>query len=331
MVSTRRAANERRMRRIGEWVWRASGGVKLPERTAASHGVFGICSRPIPFPAMVHARPTHVTAEAPSLADTARWMVVVTCGFFLLRELGPILKPLFLAVLVGYVVLPLHLWVKRYVPGRLSLAASAILSLFLILLLTIGIQATIRTLAEKLPALNDKALEMRDEFLGYAADRFPRSSDLFRQAITADGDSPVRELPARLVNVAADTLSTAAVVTLYLFFLLFEAGRFPERVQRAFSERRAERIMDTIAGVNRGITDYLSAKVKASLILATPVWVVLVVFRTPLALTWAALTFFCNFVPYLGSVVGYSLPALFALVTFGFGWEWITIAVLLLA
>ena len=89
--------------------------------------------------------------------------------------------------------------------------------------------------------------------------------------------------------------------------------------------------METIAGINRGIAGYLSAKVKASLILAVPVFVVLVVFRTPLALVWAVFTFFCNFVPYLGSVAGYGLPTLFVLVKFGFGWEWITVAILLLA
>jgi AI-2 transport protein TqsA len=54
------------------------------------------------------------------------------------------------------------------------------------------------------------------------------------------------------------------------------------------------------------------------------------VFQTPFALIWAVLTFFCNFIPYIGSVVGYTVPTLFALVNFGFGWEFITIAVLLL-
>jgi AI-2 transport protein TqsA len=270
------------------------------------------------------------TAEAPSLADTARWMVVIACAFFLLRELGPILKPLFLAVLVGYVVLPIHLLVKRYVPGRLSLVASAILSLILILLLTIGIQATIRTLADQLPTLNAKGVQMRDDFLAWADDRFPQTINSVQQ-MTGTDDTSARELPGRLVNVAADTVSTAAVVTLYLFFLLLEVGRFPDRVRRAFSEKRADRIMHTIDGVNRGIADYITAKFKASLILATPVWIVLFGFRTPLSLVWAVLTFFCNFVPYLGSVIGYSVPTLFALVTFGFGWEWVAIAVLLLA
>ena len=40
------------------------------------------------------------------------------------------------------------------------------------------------------------------------------------------------------------------------------------------------------------------------------------------------LVFFCNFIPYLGSVVGYSVPALFVLIQFGYGWEFLTIAIM---
>ena len=275
--------------------------------------------------------PPTPTAEAPSLADAARWMVILAAAFFLIRELGDILKPLFLAILVAYVVLPVHLAVKKRVPGRLSLAASAVLSLIVILLLTVGIQATVRVLVAELPELNREAVELRQSFGRYAERHYPRTTESVSQLAFSGGDSPVREATTRLVNAAADTVSTAAVVGLYLLFILLEAGRFPEKVQRAFSGPRAERIMDTIAGVNQGIAHFLSAKVKASLILAVPVFVVLLVFRTPLAVGWAVFTFFCNFVPYLGSVAGYGLPTLFVLIKFGFGWEFMTIAVLLLA
>jgi len=275
--------------------------------------------------------PPGPTAKSPTLAAAARWMVIVVGAFFLIRELGPILKPLFLAILLGYVLLPIHLAVKKRVPGRLSLVASGILSVIVIVLTAIGIQASVRTLAAELPSLNDKALELKREFLEYAAARFPRTSDAINELAFSDGDFSTRELTSRLVSVATDTLTTAAVVGLYLLFLLFEAGRFPDRVRRAFSEARAERILDTITGINRGIAHFLTAKVKASIILAVPVFVILVVFGTRFALIWAILTFFCNFIPYLGSVVGYSVPVLFALVEFGFGWEFLTIAILLLA
>jgi AI-2 transport protein TqsA len=275
--------------------------------------------------------PPGPTATAPTLATAARWMVIVVGAFVLLRELGPILKPLFLAILLGYVLLPIHLAVKKRVPGRLSLVASGILSVIVIVLTAIGIQATVNTLATEMPALSKKAIDMRDDFLKYAADRFPQTSDAINEMAVSDGDLSTRELTTRLVSAAADTVTTAAVVGLYLLFLLLEAARFPDRVQRAFSEGRAERILDTIAGINRGIAHFLTAKVKSSVILAVPVFVVLVVFGTRFALIWAVLTFFCNFIPYIGSVVGYSVPVLFALIQFGFGWEFLTIAILLLA
>src|SRR5262245_53408545 len=106
---------------------------------------------------MSEAPPPGRSAEAPSLATAARWIVILVGSYFLLRELGPILKPLFLAVLLGYVIVPFHLAVKKRVPGRLSLVATAILSIILLVLLTIGVQATIKTLAAEMPTLTKKA------------------------------------------------------------------------------------------------------------------------------------------------------------------------------
>jgi AI-2 transport protein TqsA len=277
--------------------------------------------------------PPGPTAEAPSLATASRWIIILVGAFFLLRELGPILKPLFLAVLLAYVILPFHLMVKKWVPGRLSLVASAILSLLLILLLTAGIQASIRTVAEELPALTETTQETLRRWQQHVEERYPATwkgiSELAFQE--RPGENPVRDFTTRLVGLAADTVTTAAVVGLYLMFLLLEAGRFPDKVRKAFTKPRAERILEMIEGINRGIAHYLLAKVKASLILAMPVFIILFVFRLPFAVIWGVLTFFCNFVPYLGSLVGYSLPVLFAVASFGVGWESITIAILLLA
>jgi AI-2 transport protein TqsA len=75
---------------------------------------------------------------------------------------------------------------------------------------------------------------------------------------------------------------------------------------------------------------YLKAKVKSSLLLAIPVGLVLWVLGVKFALLWGVLTFLCNFIPYIGTVVAYSLPVAFAFVWFGARWEAVTAAVLLL-
>jgi AI-2 transport protein TqsA len=248
-----------------------------------------------------------------------------------LRELGDILKPLFVAVLIGYVILPVHLTVKRYVPGRLSIVASTILTLVALFLLTVLIQSSVRTLSDEVPKLTEKVQEQWKNWKEQIQEHYPDAWKHVSGLAFPEGDGTGRDLATQFFGVAAGTLSTAAVVGLYLLFLLMEASRFPDRVQKAFAEPRAERIMATIAGINRGIAHFLTAKVKASLVLAVPVFVLLFVFQTRYALIWAAFTFFCNFIPYLGSVAGYSLPTLFALYQFGAGWEAVTIAILLLA
>jgi AI-2 transport protein TqsA len=273
------------------------------------------------------------TAEAPSVATTASWVVILVGSFFLLRELGDILKPLCLAVLVGYVVLPIHLWVKRFVPGRLSLAASGGLSLVALVVVTAVIQISVRTLSAEVPELAERTQVEVKEWQAKLSEHYPVTWRIVSGIAFPEkaGQGPVQDFTSRLVAAATDTVATGFVVGLYLLFLLLEAGRFPERVHKAFSEHRADRILRTIQGINRGIGHYLTAKIKSSLLLAVPIFVILFVFQTRYALIWASLVFFCNFIPYLGSVIGFSLPALFALYQFELGWETITIAVLMLA
>ena len=126
-----------------------------------------------------------------------RWVVILVGVYFLLRELGPIVKPLFLAILLGYVILPIHLAVKKRVPGRLSLFASGILSLFVILLITAGVQATVSTLAAEIPVLNAEAVRMKHQFLAYVGERYPHTSAMVNEYIFADGEASLRDLTTR--------------------------------------------------------------------------------------------------------------------------------------
>ena len=277
--------------------------------------------------------PPGPVAAAPPLATAAHWMILLVGGVFLLRELGDILKPLCLAVLLGYIILPLHFQVKKYFPGRFSLVASAVLSLTALFVLTAVVQSSVRTLAAEVPLLRQRTQETLDHLQTEYAARYPETWRTVSEFAfpEREGDSYVRDVTGRLFGMTANTVGTGAVVGLYLLFLLVEAGKFPDRVRRTYPGPRAERILETIEGINRGVAHYLTAKVKSSLILAVPVFVLLAGFRVDLFVLWAVLTFFCNFVPYLGSLIGYSLPTMFAAYQFGFGWEAITIAILLLA
>ncbi len=122
----------------------------------------------------------------------------------------------------------------------------------------------------------------------------------------------------------------ACVIALYLLFILLEGTRFPDRVRKAYPPARAEQILQMAGEVNAAVISYLKAKVKSSLVLAVPVGIVLYVVGVKFALLWAVLTFLCNFIPYIGTVVAYALPVGFAFLWFGPTWEPIAAAALLL-
>jgi AI-2 transport protein TqsA len=118
---------------------------------------------------------------------------------------------------------------------------------------------------------------------------------------------------------------------LYLFFLLLGAGQLRQRIHSAYDPSQAERILDVFGQINAAIISYLRAKVVSSLVLAVAAGVVLAVCGVRFALLWAVLTFLCNFIPYVGSVVAYCVPIGFRAVSDDLDWWFVAAAGLLLA
>jgi AI-2 transport protein TqsA len=141
----------------------------------------------------------------------------------------------------------------------------------------------------------------------------------------------LRQAMGGLVSLTASLVVGGLQVAFYLVFLLLEVDRFPGRVRSAFADERAERILAVAGRINLAMASYLKVKVKASLMLAVPVTLVLWAFGIKFALLWGVLTFLANFVPYLGSVVGCGLPSLFILLQLDFGWRPLTVVALLAA
>src|SRR3954469_24037316 len=59
--------------------------------------------------------------SAPSLYALSTGLVAAATSWFLLKELGPLLRPLILAVFLAYLIVPIHQWFRR----RISPTASA--------------------------------------------------------------------------------------------------------------------------------------------------------------------------------------------------------------
>lgn len=273
-------------------------------------------------------------SEAGTLPQIAVFLVIIAASWFMLKELAVLLRPLLLAILLCYVILPLH---SRIHKGRsetttIFLMAIGVLGLFAFL--TVVIYGSVIEFNESLPAMTKRVEELTNSFRSWSEHSLPpwlnhgiddaiRAESQGAQLLQAAGKSFV-------VN-AANVLIEALIVGLYVIFLLIEARRLRKRVEQGFSTEQAKRIAQTMQTINESIASYLKAKVRSSLILAVPASLVLILFGVKFAVIWGVLTFCFNFIPYVGTAFGCGLPLLFSFLDLPWGWQPFAVAILLIA
>jgi AI-2 transport protein TqsA len=260
-----------------------------------------------------------------------RWLLVTATTWFLLKELAPVLRPLLLAVFLAYVMLPVGLYVKGHVQGgagHLALLAGLTILLAVVAVLTYG---DIVDLARELPRLHERTRQILAQATDYTLQHVPQLADAIEGTARAGelGTSRLQDALKGLADTAAGAMVEVVEVAFYLMLILFEARRLPGRMRQAFAGEQAERIFTLVGNVNAAIASYLKAKVRVNVVLAVPVMAILWICDIKFVLLWGALTFFANFVPYLGSLAACALPILFGFVDLGFRWQPLTVAVLL--
>jgi AI-2 transport protein TqsA len=259
------------------------------------------------------------------------WLLGTASAWYLLKELAPLLRPLLLAVFLAYVILPVGVYFKGQIHhGARSMAILAGLAIVLLGLaaLTYG---DVADLSRDFPRLHDRAREVLADATRYTRDHIPALEGIVLGTSTVEeqGTSRIKEMLEGLAGITAGVLVEAIGVVFYLALILVEAGRLPRRMRSVFAGPQAERILVTAGTINGAVASYLKAKVKVNIALAVPAMLVLWLFNVKLVVLWGVLTFFANFVPYLGSIVACALPLLFGFLDLGVGWQTLAVTLLL--
>jgi AI-2 transport protein TqsA len=273
-------------------------------------------------------------SRAGTLPQAAVVAVIVAASWYMLKELAPLLRPLLLAALICYVIVPFRSRLQLDRAHFKALVALAIGGAGVAAALVLLFYGSILELNSELPRLATNAQAFVESLRAWARETLPRwlsraVDDFLR--IETQGAQRAPDFGNAVLRYAADLVIETVVVALYVIFLIMESRRIPDRVRRSFDGARAEQILATILKINSAISDYLKSKTKASLILAAPVTLVLLAFGVKFALIWGMLTFLCNFIPYIGSFVGCGTPVAFAFLDLPGDWRPIVVAVLLVS
>jgi AI-2 transport protein TqsA len=279
----------------------------------------------------VAAGPSKPRLEPDSSWAVLRWLVVAATAWFLLKELAPLLRPLFLAVFLAYIVLPARVYFHGQMRG--GVRHLLLLTGFGVVLVGLAVPAygDILELSRDVPRLHDRTKEIFQEITDYTREHIPVLDGVVLGTASAEeqGSTRIKEALEGLANITAGVLVEAIQVIFYLALILVEANRLPKRMRAVFPDEQAERLLVMIGAINGAMASYLKVKVRVNLVLAIPVMLVLAVFGVKFVVLWGVLTFLANFVPYLGSVVACALPILYAFLDRGLGWQAVGVTILL--
>jgi len=263
-------------------------------------------------------------SETSGLWTLAAALIITATSLYLLDRLQPVLRPLLVAILLCYLFLPLYNRIRRRVNAALAFVVIAIG-------FTVGLQLLARMVYNDVVRINQnlpRYQERESEFEGRIRELSKWTSPWLR---TPAGDEEINddvslasEMSRRLVRGAASAFATiffeSIVIAFYMIFLLQSASKLPKRVESSFPSRRARDIMEVVGAINNSISEYLVVKVKASLLVAIPIGLTCWAFGVTGATTWGVLTFFGNFLPYIGPLVAAVPPIVLALLEFQTLW-----------
>ncbi|MEO1092850.1 MAG: AI-2E family transporter [Pseudomonadota bacterium] len=129
---------------------------------------------------------------------------------------------------------------------------------------------------------------------------------------------PLGDVVRRLASGFTDVAQTAALVLVYVVFLLLEQRRFDQKLDLLYTTPDgATAARAALADLQARIETYVRVKTATSLLTGGTSWLVLWLFGVDFAAFWALIIFLLNYIPTIGSLVGVVFPTLLTLAQFG--------------
>ncbi len=247
----------------------------------------------------------------------AAWLIIVTFVIALLIIGKPFLVPLFLGIVIWYLINAINQvfrtnsWIDQHIPGWLSLTIASISILLFLILIGNLIAQNINTMIASTPDYRVNLEQQLQRILSTFG--YTKALDFDTLATDFNLNDYIR----RLINSMTGIASSFFLILIYVIFLLIEQGTFTQKIAAlGLSSERKEHLKNILQDINQASRTYILVKFAASLLTGFLSFLVLRIIGVDFALFWAFLIFVLNFIPTIGSIIATAFPALVALIQF---------------
>lgn len=228
-----------------------------------------------------------------------------------------ILMPLAMSALLAMMLEPLSRVLEKLKIGRL---ASILLSLFLVIVVTIGIFSLLSIqfvqFADRLPEANAKLQVISGNLLTFFQDIFgiapEKQIDFLQQGLSNVIDRSGEYL-STAVGATTSVFTTLTILPFFVFFMMYYKEMYQKFIHQAFKGKESRAIDSVIEGVQAVTQNYIVGMISVIGIMGILNFIGLWIIGLEHALFFAAFAAILAVIPYIGIIIG-SLPAvLFAL------------------
>ncbi|SFH52240.1 AI-2E family transporter [Planctomicrobium piriforme] len=228
--------------------------------------------------------------------------------------LGPVIIPVLIAVFLYFVIRPLADFLHRWhIPRWLSYLSLMALLVGCIWLISQLVYRDAENFMKQLPKMQKRAETLWKQIPVLGQSAFDSN------AIFEKFNVQLSDVYQQLFGTAWKFAESVLMVLFYLIFVLIDAERVPDRLQRAFPKQGA-RLLEASGPISDSISSYMKVKALIGAGMAVTSAIIMASFGLSSWLLWAFLTFLLNYITYIGSLIALGPPVLIALLTFQ-SWE----------
>jgi AI-2 transport protein TqsA len=267
---------------------------------------------------------------------TAAWMIIIGLVVFTLVYFRSLIQPFILALVVWYLIRATRnllgkIKIKgRRIPGWLTGILAMLLTFgiiwFVIQIVSYNVNLII-TKSSQYENNLDTLIKSLKELTGIS------NVDAFISEQVKGLDYDLQSIATNFLNSVSAILGNAALVIIYVIFLLIEENFFPSKLKNVVLNSSGKATLsDIVPRISKSINTYFTVKFVTSLLTGILSYVVLLIIGVDFAVLWAFLIFIFNFIPYVGSLVATLLPSFFAIFQFAsllpFLWVFISVEII---
>lgn len=249
--------------------------------------------------------------------NAASWVLILTFSVALLVIAKSVIIPFVAALLIWFIVKKTRDmidkvgFIHKYIPRWIKTVLATLL-IFFIITLTGGIlTANIERIVDAWPSYEANIEQISKQITtttGINVDEF------LKENVNEETIAPYLE---SVFNSISELLGNLVMILFYTIFLFIEETLFDKKVRLFFHEQESyENYSSTMKKIDKMLSSYISLKSLVSFMTAGLSFLVFWLVGVDSPFFWAALIFFFNFIPSVGSIIATILPAVFSLLQF---------------